>query len=100
VLRYDISSIVLNVEVGQNVTKGEELGHFQYGGSEIITLFEHGVFTADPDLRIKYETQRKVGQRQGLLSPRPERRAPTRDAEPPRRRGAEAREGTPRVVRA
>ena len=69
---YDISSIMLDVKVGDNVSKGEELGFFQYGGSEILTLFERGVFRADDDVRDarhEYGVLRNVGQRQGLLSP-------------------------------
>ena len=69
---YDISSIILDVKVGDNVSKGEEMGRFQYGGSEILTLFERGVFTPDADVRDarhEYGVLRNVGQRQGLLSP-------------------------------
>ena len=35
--------ISTQVKVGDNVSKGEEMGRFQYGGSEILTLFERGL---------------------------------------------------------
>lgn len=70
---YDISSIVLNsttTQVGAAVHKGDELGHFQYGGSEIITLFQSNLVEADPDV---YRggtggslATRKAGQRYGI----------------------------------
>ncbi len=49
---YDISNIVFaeNVVVGAAVRKGEELGMFRYGGSEIVTLFEPGRVTLDEDV--------------------------------------------------
>jgi len=35
-----VSSIILTAEVGVTVRKGEELSYFQFGGSDIIILFE------------------------------------------------------------
>ncbi|KAI0631145.1 phosphatidylserine decarboxylase-domain-containing protein [Trametes polyzona] len=35
-----VSSIVLNVEVGDHVRKGEEIGYFQLGGSDVVMVFE------------------------------------------------------------
>jgi phosphatidylserine decarboxylase precursor len=35
-----ISSVKLSVEVGQKVRKGDELAYFQYGGSDIVLIFE------------------------------------------------------------
>jgi phosphatidylserine decarboxylase len=37
---FTISSIEFTQQVGSTVEKGEELGHFAYGGSAIILLFE------------------------------------------------------------
>jgi len=42
----EISSITLLVEVGQKVTKGEELGYFSYGGSTLVLAFEKGLISA------------------------------------------------------
>ena len=35
-----VSSVVITAEVGVTVRKGEELSYFQFGGSDIIVLFE------------------------------------------------------------
>ncbi len=35
-----VSSVVITAEVGMTVRKGEELSYFQFGGSDIIVLFE------------------------------------------------------------
>lgn len=49
----EISSIRHTVELGQKVTKGQELGRFSYGGSSLAVLFQKGAinhFTVcDPD---------------------------------------------------
>ena len=67
---YDISSIRLSAAavVGQNVSKGTELGHFACGGSEIITLFQPGALLVDSDLQTyEFGAKRLVGQHQGVL---------------------------------
>ncbi len=35
-----VSSVVMTAEVGVTVRKGEELSYFQFGGSDIIVVFE------------------------------------------------------------
>lgn len=35
-----VSSIVITAEVGRNLRKGEEMGYFQFGGSDFVMLFE------------------------------------------------------------
>jgi hypothetical protein len=35
-----VSSVIITAEVGITVRKGEELSYFQFGGSDIIVLFE------------------------------------------------------------
>jgi phosphatidylserine decarboxylase len=63
---YDISSIVLNatnIEVGKNIKKGAEMGYFQYGGSEMITLFEEGRIIVDVDVASAHGSSRKVGEK-------------------------------------
>ena len=35
-----VSSVVLTAEVGARLRKGEELGYFQFGGSDFVMLFE------------------------------------------------------------
>jgi phosphatidylserine decarboxylase len=38
----EISSVTIQVEVGQTVDKGEELGYFSYGGSTLALVFQPG----------------------------------------------------------
>lgn len=42
-----VASVVLTATVGKDVAKGEEFGYFQFGGSDIILLFQAGV---DPEV--------------------------------------------------
>jgi len=39
----EISSCIVEVSAGQHVTKGDEIGYFQYGGSTHCLIFEPGV---------------------------------------------------------
>jgi phosphatidylserine decarboxylase len=39
----EISSITISAPVGQLLAKGDEIGHFSYGGSSICLLFQPGV---------------------------------------------------------
>ena len=57
---YDISSINLIKNVGDNVKVGDELGHFAYGGSEIILLFQKGQVTLN--VPTQPNTTKKVGE--------------------------------------
>ncbi|KAF0813300.1 Phosphatidylserine decarboxylase proenzyme [Andreprevotia sp. IGB-42] len=55
-----VSSVIITAEVGVTLRKGEELSYFQFGGSDIILLFEarsNVSFTAQPG------THYKVGNR-------------------------------------
>ncbi|KAI1086098.1 putative phosphatidylserine decarboxylase [Rostrohypoxylon terebratum] len=38
-----VSSVVLSVEKGQTVEKGQEISYFQFGGSDVVLVFENGV---------------------------------------------------------
>jgi phosphatidylserine decarboxylase len=42
-----VSSVVLTAVEGKHMAKGEEFGYFQFGGSDIIILFQEGV---DPQI--------------------------------------------------
>ena len=58
-----VSSVILTAEVGVTVRKGEELSYFQFGGSDIIVLFQASSnvsFTAQPGVHYKMGT--KIGQ--------------------------------------
>ena len=37
-----VSSVKLSVEKGQHVKKGDEIAYFQFGGSDIVMVFQHG----------------------------------------------------------
>ncbi|KAA1249692.1 phosphatidylserine decarboxylase [Mycobacterium simiae] len=38
-----VSSVMITAVQGKRMAKGEEFGHFQFGGSDIIVLFQEGV---------------------------------------------------------
>ena len=55
-----VSSIILTAEVGVTVRKGEELSYFQFGGSDIVVLFEASSnisFSAQPAQHYKMGTK-------------------------------------------
>jgi phosphatidylserine decarboxylase len=55
-----VSSVVLTAEVGVTLRKGEELSYFQFGGSDIVVLFEaksNVSFTAQPGVHYKIGTK-------------------------------------------
>ncbi len=58
-----VSSVIMTAEVGVTVRKGEELSYFQFGGSDIILVFEAAsnvCLTAQPTVHYKMGT--KIGQ--------------------------------------
>lgn len=55
-----VSSVIMTAEVGVTVRKGEELSYFQFGGSDIILVFEcasNVSFTAQLDVHYKMGTR-------------------------------------------
>ncbi len=55
-----VASVIITAEVGVTVRKGEELSYFQFGGSDIIVLFESSSnvsFTAQRTLHYKMGTK-------------------------------------------
>ncbi len=52
-----VASVILNPVTGTAMAKGEEFGYFQFGGSDIIVLFQEGV---DPQIDTN-ENYRLVG---------------------------------------
>jgi phosphatidylserine decarboxylase len=55
-----VSSVIITAEVGVTVRKGEELSYFQFGGSDIVLLFESSsnvCFTAQPNVHYKMGTK-------------------------------------------
>jgi len=54
-----VSSVVITAEVGITVRKGEELSYFQFGGSDMVMLFESSSnvsFIAQPGIHYKMGT--------------------------------------------
>jgi len=55
-----VSSVILTAEKGVTLRKGEEISYFQFGGSDIIVLFEaksNVSFTAQPGVHYKMGTK-------------------------------------------
>ncbi|MDE5942162.1 MAG: phosphatidylserine decarboxylase, partial [Muribaculaceae bacterium] len=55
-----VSSVVLTAEVGKVLHKGEEISYFQFGGSDIVMVFEASSnvsFTAQPGIHYKVGTK-------------------------------------------
>ena len=55
-----VSSVIITAEVGVTLRKGEELSYFQFGGSDIILVFESATnvsFTARPTVHYKMGTR-------------------------------------------
>jgi phosphatidylserine decarboxylase len=61
-----VSSVIVTAEVGVTVRKGEELSYFQFGGSDIILLFEA---KSNVSLTAQVGTHYKVGTRIGQAFP-------------------------------
>lgn len=58
-----VSSVVITAEVGVTLRKGEELSYFQFGGSDIVVLFEAAAnvsFTAQPG--VHYRMGSRIGE--------------------------------------
>lgn len=55
-----VSSVIVTAEEGVTLRKGEEIAYFQFGGSDIIVLFEarsNVSFTAQPNVHYKVGTK-------------------------------------------
>jgi len=66
-----VGSIVQTYTANTDVRAGDEKGYFQFGGSTVILLFEHGKVTFDKELientENNYETYIKMGERIGKI---------------------------------
>ncbi len=56
-----ISSIALAPEVGAELPKGEEFGYFQFGGSDIVLLFQDRNVRLEAKAGRKYLQGEKIG---------------------------------------
>lgn len=65
-----VGSTVITRSVGDTITKGEELGFMQFGGSTVVLLFQAGKVQFDADLTYnsakKVETHVLMGEHNGL----------------------------------
>lgn len=55
-----VSSVVITAEVGRTLRKGEEISYFQFGGSDIVMVFEaksNVSITAQPGVHYRYGTK-------------------------------------------
>ena len=57
-----VSSVVLTAEVGAKLRKGEELGYFQFGGSDFVMIF---AAECRVELESEPERHRMQGERAG-----------------------------------
>ena len=57
-----VSSVILTAEVGKTMRKGEELSYFQFGGSDVILLFES---SSNVSITAQMGVHYKVGTRIG-----------------------------------
>jgi phosphatidylserine decarboxylase precursor len=56
-----ISSVALEPEVGAVLRKGDELGYFQFGGSDIVLLFQDRDFVFEAETGTKYLQGQRIG---------------------------------------
>jgi len=56
-----ISSVVLTPEVGAQLRKGDPLGYFQFGGSDIVMLFQDRNVVLDAEAGTKYLQGGRIG---------------------------------------
>ena len=53
-----VSSVVMTIQKGQELQKGDEMGYFQYGGSDIVLVFEA---RSNLELNTQIGDHRKMG---------------------------------------
>jgi phosphatidylserine decarboxylase len=66
-----ISSVVLTPAVGDTVRKGDPLGYFQFGGSDIVLLFQEGRVRLEGQIERKYLEGARIGSSLPPIPPRP-----------------------------
>jgi phosphatidylserine decarboxylase len=58
-----VSSVTLTPEAGTQLAKGEEFGFFQFGGSDIITLFQADRVRLTAEVGKHYLQGQRIGER-------------------------------------
>ncbi|KFX94355.1 hypothetical protein O988_06350 [Pseudogymnoascus sp. VKM F-3808] len=61
-----ISSVTMTPHVGEEISKGDEIGYFQFGGSDIIMIFEGISNIAIPVLDSHPDSRYKMGEKLGV----------------------------------
>lgn len=56
-----VSSVTLTPDVGAWLEKGDEFGFFQFGGSDMVMLFQEGRVTLDAEVGTKYLQGQRIG---------------------------------------
>ena len=46
-----VNTISLDINTGDTVVKGEELGHFDFGGSEVVMIFQRNFSKMLPEIK-------------------------------------------------
>ena len=62
-----VSSVIVTAEVGKELRKGEEISHFQFGGSDIVVVIQA---SSNVQLSAEFNTYYKVEQRIGVAQPK------------------------------
>lgn len=65
-----VSSVNLTAEEGSRLVKGEELGYFAFGGSDVVMIFEAGKVRLDASAGTHYDQGREVGHGKRNAGPR------------------------------
>lgn len=55
-----VSSVVITAEVGAELYKGQELGYFAYGGSDMVMVFEGGKVDFSAHTGIHYKQGEQI----------------------------------------
>jgi phosphatidylserine decarboxylase len=67
-----VSSVILTAREGVTLRKGEEIGYFQFGGSDVVVVFEAAsnvCLTAE--VGVHYRMGRRIGHADPVLAPCP-----------------------------
>ncbi len=56
-----VSSVTLTAELGAELHKGQEFGFFQFGGSDIVMLFEAGKVELNASIGVHYNQGKQLG---------------------------------------
>jgi len=60
-----ISSVTLTPEVGAHLRKGDEFGYFQFGGSDIVMVFQDRNVVLEAEVGTKYLQGQRIGSAEG-----------------------------------